>query len=108
MPLDAFFYIVIPPNTRMTITEVTNKAAKKAFLNAARVIYKNDKIWVCPLDNDIEAVFDPAKNNFHQHGKCARLVLTDENGRLIGRIAAFINNKKAYNYERPTGGIRFF
>jgi hypothetical protein len=92
----------------MTITEVTNKATKKAFLDAARVIYKNDKIWVCPLDNDIEAVFDPAKNNFHQDGKCTRWVLMDENGQLIGRIAAFINNKKAYHYEQPTGGIGFF
>ncbi len=92
----------------MTITEVTNKATKKAFLDAARAIYKNDKIWVCPLDNDIEAVFDPAKNNFHQDGKCTRWVLTGENGRLIGRIAAFINNKKAYHYEQPTGGVGFF
>ncbi len=92
----------------MTITEVTNKAAKKAFLDVARIIYRDDKIWVCPLDNDIEAVFDPAKNNFHQDGKCTRWILTDEKGRLIGRIAAFINNKKAYNYEQPTGGIGFF
>ena len=92
----------------MTITEVTNKATKKAFLDAARTIYKNDKIWVCPLDNDIEAIFDPAKNNFHQEGKCTRWVLTGENGQLMGRIAAFINNKKAYYYEQPTGGIGFF
>ena len=79
----------------MTITEVKNKVSKKAFLDAAKKIYKDDKIWVCPLDNDIEAVFDPAKNNFHKDGKCTRWVLTDENGNLIGRIAAFINNKKA-------------
>jgi hypothetical protein len=92
----------------MTITEVTTEATKKAFLDAARIIYKNDKIWVCPLDNDIEAIFDPAKNNFHQNGKCTRWILTDNNGKLIGRIAAFINNKKAYNYDQPTGGIGFF
>jgi hypothetical protein len=41
----------------MTITEVKSKADKKAFLDVARIIYKNDKNWVCPLDNDIEAVF---------------------------------------------------
>ena len=92
----------------MVITEVNNKKTQKAFLDVARVIYKDDKIWVCPLDNDIEAIFDPAKNNFHQHGKCTRWVLTDDSGKLIGRIAAFINNKKAYNYEQPTGGIGFF
>jgi len=92
----------------MLITEVNNKAAKKDFLDTARIIYKNDDKWVCPLDNDIEAIFDPAKNNFHQHGRITRWVLTDDKQQLIGRIAAFINNEKAYNYEQPTGGIGFF
>ena len=53
----------------MTITEVTTKAGNKAFLDTASALYKNDANWVCPLDNDIEAVFDPLKNNFHQFGK---------------------------------------
>ncbi|MFI5158052.1 MAG: GNAT family N-acetyltransferase [Sphingobacteriales bacterium] len=92
----------------MTITEVVSKPTKKLFLDTARIVYKNDDVWVCPLDNDIEAVFDPAKNNFHKHGKCTRWVLTDTNGQPVGRIAAFINDKKAHNYEQPTGGIGFF
>jgi hypothetical protein len=92
----------------MTITEVNNKSTRQAFLDVARIIYKNDKIWVCPLDNDIEAVFDPAKNNFHNNGKCTRWIMTDDKGKLIGRIAAFINNKKAFQYEQPTGGVGFF
>nr|WP_294948442.1 GNAT family N-acetyltransferase [uncultured Mucilaginibacter sp.] len=92
----------------MTITEVKSKADKKAFLQVARVIYKNDDNWVCPLDNDIEAVFDPAKNNFHTHGVITRWLLSDDKGVLIGRVAAFVNEKKAYNYEQPTGGMGFF
>ena len=92
----------------MIITEVTDKATKKAFLDVARAIYKNDPVWVCPLDNDIEAVFDAAKNNFHQFGKATRWILRDDNGKLTGRIAAFINDKKAFNYEQPTGGVGFF
>lgn len=108
MPVDAFFILAVLWQKFMIISEVKDKATKKAFLDSARIIYKNDKIWVCPLDNDIEAVFDPAKNNFHRDGKCIRWILTDASGQLIGRIAAFINNKKAYNYEQPTGGIGFF
>jgi len=92
----------------MIITEVADKTTRKAFLDTARVIYKNDENWVCPLDIDIEAVFDPAKNNFHQFGSCVRWILKNDEGALIGRIAAFINTKKAYNYEQPTGGIGFF
>jgi len=92
----------------MTVIEVKDKATKKAFLDTARIIYKNDDNWVCPLDNDIEAVFDPLKNNFHKDGKCSRWILKNDKGDLIGRVAAFINNKKAYHYEQPTGGMGFF
>jgi len=92
----------------MIITEVNDKATKQAFLDVAREIYRDDDIWVCPLDNDIEAIFDPAKNPFFKHGKCTRWILKDDNGQLIGRVAAFINNEKAYNYEQPTGGMGFF
>lgn len=92
----------------MTITEVKTKADKKAFLNVARILYKNDPVWVCPLDNDVEAVFDPQKNNFHQHGKIKRWIMRDEKNNLTGRIAAFINEDKAYKTDQPTGGIGFF
>ncbi|OCX51344.1 hypothetical protein BEL04_15040 [Mucilaginibacter sp. PPCGB 2223] len=92
----------------MTITEVKTKADKKAFLDVARILYKNDPVWVCPLDNDIEAVFDPEKNNFHRHGKINRWILRTHNGKLIGRIAAFVNEEKAYKNEQPTGGCGFF
>ena len=102
------FYIQAFLKHTMVITEVKDKATRKAFLDTARIIYKNDDRWVCPLDNDVEAIFDPAKNSFHAHGKIIRWVLADENGRLIGRVAAFINEQKAYNYEQPNGGMGFF
>lgn len=100
------FFIFYSPC--MIITEVKDKVTKKAFLDVARIVYKNDDAWVCPLDIDVEAVFDPLKNNFHQYGKCTRWILKNSKGQLIGRIAAFINEKKAYNYDQPTGGIGFF
>lgn len=90
------------------IVEVANKSSKKYFLDVARFIYKDDPNWVCPLDVEVEAVFDPLKNNFHQHGKCTRWILLNGQQQPIGRIAAFINDNKAYNYEQPTGGIGFF
>jgi hypothetical protein len=92
----------------MTIIEVKDKSTQKTFLDIARAIYKNDPNWVCPLDNEVEAVFNPAKNNFHQHGTCTRWILLNDKQQPIGRVAAFINNHKAYNYEQPTGGTGFF
>lgn len=92
----------------MIITEVTDKQSRKQFLEVPHLIYKDDKNWICPLENDIEAVFDPAKNSFHKHGSITRWILKDDTGDLIARIAAFVNEKKAYDNEQPTGGIGFF
>ncbi|MFN5021067.1 MAG: GNAT family N-acetyltransferase [bacterium] len=92
----------------MQTIEVTDKHVVQQFLELPFSIYRNDAQWVCPLLNDIESVFDPDKNNFFSFGKCKRWILVDENNHAIGRIAAFINEKKAYNEEQPTGGCGFF
>ncbi len=92
----------------MIIKELTDTHSEEEFLQVAREIYKTDPVWVCPLDSEIKAVFDPEKNNFHANGKCKRWILKTPDGKLIGRIAAFINDKKAHQYEQPTGGIGFF
>jgi len=92
----------------MKIVEVNNKKTAKQFLNTARIIYKDDDTWVCPLDKTINKTFDPQKNEFFTHGKANRWILFDDNKNLIGRVAAFINDKKAYNFAQPTGGMGFF
>lgn len=92
----------------MRVIRVTNKKTRRDFLRTARIIYMDDRTWVCPLDNDIEAVFDPDRNPYFAHGEAERWILVDDNSKLIGRIAAFIDKKLAYSYDQPTGGIGFF
>ncbi len=92
----------------MKIIRVTDRKTRMKFLDTARVIYKDDKTWVCPFDNEIEAIFDPAKNPYYKHGEAERWILEDENNNLTGRIAAFIDNNLAWSYDQPTGGIGFF
>jgi hypothetical protein len=90
----------------MKMHEVVMDADKRAFLQVAVDMYKADPNWIRPLDKDIEAVFDPKQNKFFKKGECARWILFDNNGKAIGRIAAFVN--KQYKQEQPTGGIGFF
>jgi len=92
----------------MILKEVDNTQTAAEFLDVARELYRNDTFWVCPLDKDIKAIFDRKLNNFHSHGSCTRWVLKSDDGKLIGRIAAFINEKKAYQPKQATGGIGFF
>jgi GNAT superfamily N-acetyltransferase len=92
----------------MKLIEVTDRKTEKLFLDTARVIYRSDDTWVCPLDNDIRAIFNPETNPYYKHGTASRWVLTGEDNRLIGRIAAFIDFNHANTYDQPTGGIGFF
>lgn len=80
-----------------------------SFLKVALTIYKNDPNWIRPLDKDILEVFDKTKNKAFRFGKAQRWILKDEQGDLIGRIAAFVNSKyKNKGDDVPVGGIGFF
>lgn len=92
----------------MKIVEVNDRKSATRFIDFPRILYKNDPDWICPLDRDIEAVFNPRLNNFFNNGTCSRWILKNEKENIIGRIAAFINNDKAYLTSTPTGGCGFF
>ncbi len=92
----------------MNILEVTDRNKARAFLRVPRILYRDDPVWVCPLDKEIESIFDPQKNVYFHHGEATRWILTDEKGALIGRIASFIDHQTAFGHEQPTGGIGFF
>ncbi|URW80028.1 GNAT family N-acetyltransferase [Xiashengella succiniciproducens] len=92
----------------MKIVKVSDKRTVREFLDVVDLVYKNDKVYVRPLDAQIEAIFDPAVNKFFQHGSAERFILVDDNGKTIGRVAAFINERKAYGFDQPTGGMGFF
>lgn len=86
--------------------EVITPKDSRDFLDLPLEIYKGDKNWIQPLEKDVEDVFDPSKNKFFKQGECVRWLLKDENGKVRGRVATFINKK--YKNEQPTGGIGFF
>lgn len=92
----------------MELIEINDKLTGKQFLNVARFIYKNDKNWVCPLDNDIDGIFDPKQNSYYKHGTAIRWVLKNDLGKLIGRVAAFIDFNTMNDNEQPTGACGFF
>lgn len=87
--------------------EVKDKHTIREFLNFPKYLYRDDPNWVCPLDNSIEAVFNPKQNVFFTHGQAIRWIFKNE-GKIVGRAAAFINTNKANNFQQPTGGMGFF
>lgn len=93
----------------MRLTEVAKPQHAKEFIDAATMLNKSNPAWIRPLDKDINDTFNPSKNKTFRHGEANRWILKDSEGNLIGRIAAFINNKyKTKGDDGPVGGVGFF
>ena len=93
----------------MQLIEVKDRSQAKEFIRVNVEINKNDPNYIRPLDKDIDEVFDPEKNKAFRFGEVIRWILKDDDGKLIGRIAAFVNKKyKNKGDDVPTGGIGFF
>lgn len=92
----------------MQITEVKTTRDRKAFLDLPRVLYKDDPNWVCMLDSELEAIFDPSLNRVFSRGEAIRWLLKDDSGKTIGRVAAFYDIQRSAVYRQKTGGIGFF
>ncbi len=92
----------------MQIQEVQTAAQAREFLLLPVRLYAQDPHYVRPLDKDINQVFDPKKNKYFRHGQLSRWLLLDEAQQVVGRVAAFINERTANTFAQPTGGLGFF
>lgn len=90
----------------MKAIPVINDKEKKEFLEFPARLYAEDPNYIRPLDRDIEAVFDPAKNKLFKIGKCERFLFVNDSGNTVGKVAVFVNSN--YKNDQPTGGIGFF
>jgi len=93
----------------MQLVEVTNSNLAKEFLLVNVELNRNNPAYIRPLDKDINEVFDPKKNKTFRSGEVIRWILKDDEGKFLGRIAAFTNKKyKNKGDDVPVGGIGFF
>ena len=77
------------------LREVTTQLEIREWLHLDRKIYRDAPMWVCPLDDDIERVFDSQRNHLFDNGEAIRWIAYDEDGEAVGRIAAFYNREQA-------------
>ena len=92
-----------------TLVEVTDKKTEQAFIELPVELYKDCPYWIRPWDHDIQNVFNKEKNPcFKEGGECVRWLLANEEGKYVGRIAAFINKKTCDLDKYKVGQIGFF
>ena len=65
------------------LREVTDKSQEREFIEFPKRLYKGNRNWVCPLDDDIKSVFDPAKNKYFADGEAIRWVAYNSEGEVV-------------------------
>jgi hypothetical protein len=93
----------------MQLTEVISPTLAREFIQVNVELNRQVSGYIRPIDKEVEEVFDPEHNKTFRQGEAARWILRDGEGRLIGRIAAFVNKKyKNKGDDVPVGGVGFF
>src|SRR5205085_9897529 len=86
----------------IAIRPVRTKADRKAFVDFAWAVYKDDPAWVPPLKDEVHGLIDPNKNPWFQHAK-AELWLAERNGAVVGRISAQVDQLVLEHMAAGTG-----
>ena len=74
----------------LTIRPVETKADRRAFVDFAWEVYKDDPAWVPPLKDEVHGLITPGKNPWFEHAK-AQLWLAERGGKVVGRISAQVD-----------------
>ena len=77
-------------NNALTIRPVRTKKDKKAFVDFAWEVYKDDPHWVPPLKDEVHGLLTPGKNPWFEHAR-AELWLAERGGKVVGRISGQVD-----------------
>jgi hypothetical protein len=77
-------------STALTIRPVDSKQDRKAFVDFAWDVYKDDPAWVPPLKDEVHGLITPGKNPWFEHAR-AKLWLATRGGKVVGRISAQVD-----------------
>ena len=91
----------------VTIRPIQSKKDKKAFVDFAWEVYKDDPAWVPPLKDEVHGLITPGKNPWFEHAR-AQLWLAERDGKTVGRISAQVDDLVQEHMGQGTGQWGFF
>jgi hypothetical protein len=94
-------------SSALTIRPVRSKKDKKAFIDFAWNVYKNDPHWVPPLKDEVNGLITPGKNPWFEHAR-AELWLAERGGGVVGRISAQVDDLVQDHMGQGTGNWGMF
>jgi len=86
----------------LTIRPVETKKDKKAFVDFAWEVYRDDPAWVPPLKDEVHGLITPGKNPWFEHAK-AQLWLAERGGKVVGRVSAQVDELVQEHMGQGTG-----
>ncbi|MBM4166815.1 MAG: hypothetical protein FJ218_07885 [Ignavibacteria bacterium] len=90
-----------------TIRTVKTSSDVHKFIKMMWDIYRGDKHWVPPLLMDRKMLMDTKKNPFYKHAD-TEFFLAEQNGKVVGRIAAIINHTHNEFHNEKIGHFGFY
>ena len=79
----------------------------KEFIEVAFEVYRDDPLWVPPLEMEITDRLTPEKNPFFEHAEVA-LFTAWKDGKAVGRISAQIDHEHLRIHQDNAGFFGFF
>ena len=86
----------------VTIRPVQTRQDRKAFVDFAWEVYKDDSAWVPPLKDEVHGLITPGKNPWFEHAR-AQLWLAERDGKVVGRISAQVDDLVQEHMSQGTG-----
>src|SRR6185436_13421416 len=77
-------------NSAPAVRPVASKPDRKAFVELAYALNKDDPNWVPPLKDEVRGLITPGKNPWFEHGE-AQFFLAERGGKVVGRISAQVD-----------------
>ncbi len=74
----------------------------KDFIELPYALYRYDPVWVAPLRSEQAAQYVPEKNPMLNHCTYA-LFLAKKEGKVVGRISAFVDHLAVEHWKQPVG-----
>jgi hypothetical protein len=86
----------------VTVRPVETKQDRKAFVDLAWEVYKDDPAWVPPLKDEVHGLITPGKNPWFEHAR-AQFWLAERAGKVVGRISAQVDELVQQHMGAGTG-----
>ncbi len=99
--------VTLPTTGLIQVRTVNTRKERLEFIRMVWDLYKNDPNWVPPIEMDRMRLLDTEKNPFYKHARL-QLFIAEKGGKIVGRIAAIVNDKHNSEHDDKVGFFGFF